>query len=81
MGRPASPMAQGGLTYPPVAQRYPTPVPVQGSVLQELSPGVYQTLAYPLPPELAAGIQFQVAPGRKAAAPAELLPRSRARRA
>ncbi|MDE2750407.1 MAG: transglycosylase domain-containing protein [Chloroflexota bacterium] len=59
------PDGAGGLTYPPVAQRYPTPVPVQGSVLRELSPGVYQTLAYALPPEIAAGIQFQVGPGEK----------------
>ena len=59
------PDANGNLNYPPVAQRYPTPVPVQGSVVQEVSPGVYQTVAYPLPPEVAAGIQFRVGPGEK----------------
>ena len=57
------PDENGKLIYPPVAQQYPTPVPVQGSVAQEVSPGVYQTLAYPLAPEIAAGIQFRVAPG------------------
>ncbi len=57
------PDENGNLIYPQAAQRYPTPVPVQGSVLQEISPGVYQTLAYPLPPELAAAVQFRVAPG------------------
>ena len=55
----------GNLNYPPVAQRYATPVPVQGSVVQEVSTGVYQTVAYPLPPEVAAGIQFRVGPGEK----------------
>ncbi len=59
----------GGLIYPPVAQRYPTPVPVQGSVLREVSPGVYQTLAYPLPPDVAAGLQFQFGPGEKPPVP------------
>ena len=53
----------GNLHYPPVAQRYPTPPPTSGSLLVEISPGVYSTLAYPLPPEIAAGIQFRVAPG------------------
>ena len=57
------PDAEGNLNYPPVAARYPTPAPVQGSVVQEVSHGVYQTLAYPLPPEVAAGIQFRVAAG------------------
>ncbi len=59
----------GGLIYPPVAQRYPTAVPVQGSVLREVSPGVYQTLAYPLPPDVAAGLQFQFGPGEKPPVP------------
>ena len=57
------PDAQGGLMYPQPAQAYPTAVPTQGSVVQELSPGIYQTLAYPLPPEIAAAVQFRVAPG------------------
>ncbi len=63
------PDGQGNLRYPPLAQRYPTPVPAQGAVLHEVSPGVYQTLAYPLPPEVAAGIQFQVRPGEKPPVP------------
>lgn len=53
----------GNLHFPPVAQRYPTPPPTSGSLLVEISPDVYSTLAYPLPPEMAAGIQFRVAPG------------------
>lgn len=53
----------GNLHYPPLPQRYPTPPPTSGSAVVEVSPGVYSTLAYPLPPELAAGIEFRVAPG------------------
>ncbi len=53
----------GNLHYPPLPQRYPTPPPASGSVLVEISPGVYSALAYPLPPELAASIQFRVVPG------------------
>ena len=63
------PDGQGGLAYPPPAQHYATPVPTQGSVLHEVSPGVYQTLVYPLPPDVAAGIQFQVRPGEKPPVP------------
>jgi len=63
------PDGTGNLLYPPLAQRYPTPVPTQGSVLHEVSPGVYQTLVYPLPPDVAAGIQFQVRPGEKPPVP------------
>jgi len=63
------PDGQGGLVYPPPAQQYSTPVPTQGSVLQEVSPGVYQTLVYPLPLDVAAGIQFQLRPGEKPPVP------------
>ena len=63
------PDGQGSLVYPPPAQRYPTPVPTQGSVLHEVSPGVYQTLVFPLPPDVAAGIQFQIRPGEKPPVP------------
>ncbi len=64
LDRPAGvPDENGVLIYPQPAQRYPTPVPVQGSVSQEVSPGVFQTLAYPLAPEVAAAVQFRVAPG------------------
>ena len=59
------PDADGNLHFPPAAQHYPTPVPVQGSIVQEVSHGVYQTLAYPLPPDIAAAIQFRVAPGEQ----------------
>ena len=57
------PDSAGNLHFPPVAQEYPTPAPTTGSVVQEVSQGVYQTLAYPLPPEVAGAIQFRVAPG------------------
>ena len=63
------PDGSGNLRYPPLAQRYPTPVPTQGSALHEVSPGVYQTLAYPLPPDVAASIQFQIRPGEKPPVP------------
>ncbi len=63
-GPAAVPDADGILRYPQQA-RQRTPVPVQGSVLHEVSPGIYQTLAYPLPPEFASTIQFRVAPGEK----------------
>ena len=59
------PDENGSLNYPLVAARYPTPAPVAGSVVLEVSHGVYQTLAYPLPPEVGAGIQFRVAPGEQ----------------
>ena len=58
------PDADGRLRYPQNLSR-PTPLPAQGSVLRELSPGVYQTLAYPLPPEFASTIQFHVGLGEK----------------
>ena len=57
------PDSAGNLRYPQAAERYPTPQPTSGSVLHEVSPGVYSTLAYPLPPEVSAGIQFRVMPG------------------
>ena len=63
------PDGAGNLLYPPLAQRYPTPVPTQGSVLHEVSPGIFQTLAYPLPPNVAASLQFQVRPGEKPPVP------------
>ena len=54
----------GSLRYPQAAEQR-SPVPVQGSVLHRVSPGIYQTLAFPLPPEVAAAIRFQVGPGEK----------------
>ena len=59
------PDADGVLRYPPVAERYPTSALAPGSAMQEVSPGIYQTLAYPLPPEVGASIQFRVAPGEQ----------------
>ena len=58
------PDENGILRYPQQAPQRPS-LQVQGSVLRETSPGVYQTLAFPLPPEFATTIQFQVGPGQK----------------
>ena len=68
-GPAGRPDGQGGLMFPPAAQRYPTPVPLQGSILREVTPGVYQTLAYALPPAVGAAVQFQLGPGEKAPLP------------
>lgn len=58
------PDENGFLRYPQAAAQR-SPVAVQGSVLHRVSPGIYQTLAFPLPPEVAAAIRFQVAAGEK----------------
>ena len=59
------PDAEGRLRFPTIAMPRVTPLPTQGSVVHEVSPGVYQTLALRLPPELASGIQFVIGPGEK----------------
>ena len=58
------PDAAGGLRYPTSAIQ-PRPPPTQGSVVRQVSPGIYQTLAFPLPLEIAGGVQFRVRPGEK----------------
>ena len=58
------PDAAGSLRFPTTTVQ-PRPLPTQGSVLHEVSPGIYQTLAFLLPPEIASGIQFMVQPGEK----------------
>lgn len=58
------PDENGILRYPQQAPQRPN-LQVQGSVLRETSPGVYQTLAFSLPPEFANTIQFRVGPGQK----------------
>ena len=63
-GPAGAPDADGALRYPQQAPQRPS-VQAQGSALRETSPGVYQTLAFPLPPEFATTIQFQVEPGQK----------------
>ena len=60
----AIPDADGVLHYPlstPATKAQPT----SGSSLRQVSPGVYETLAFPLPPELAATIRFQTGVGEK----------------
>lgn len=58
------PDADGNLNYPAQTIEQ-TEVPTQGSVVEQMSPGVYRTLAFPLPPDVANGIQFPVGPGEK----------------
>lgn len=58
------PDAAGGLRYP-TSVIQTKPPPAQGSALREVSPGIYQTLAFPLPPEIASGVQFMMRPGEK----------------
>ena len=55
------PDGQGGLQYPP--NDLQSQQPPDGSQLREVSPGIYSALAFPLPPQVANGIQFQLAPG------------------
>ncbi len=59
------PDGNGGLYYPVQQTRMSQPPPVSGSYVQEIEPGIFRTLAYPLPPEIANGIQFNVAPGER----------------
>lgn len=59
------PDSEGRLRFPTIAMPRVTPLPTQGSVVHEVSPGVYQTLALRLPPELASGIQFVIGPGER----------------
>lgn len=58
------PDGDGNLNYPTVTIQN-TAVPTQGSVVQEESPGIYSTLAFPIPPEVANSIQFNLGPGDK----------------
>lgn len=58
------PDADGNLVFPEITIEN-TPVPTQGSVVNPVSPGVFETLAYPLPPEVANSIQFNISPGEK----------------
>lgn len=58
------PDENGNLTFPPVTIEQ-TQVPTQGSVVELMSPGVYRTLAYPVPADVANGIQFNLGPGEK----------------
>lgn len=59
------PDAEGRLRFPTIAMPRSAPLPTQGSVVHEVSPGVYRTLALRLPPELASGIQFVIGPGER----------------
>jgi hypothetical protein len=56
------PDADGNLVYPPAPQ--PAQQQQNGVQLTEVSPGVFQVLAFRLAPEIASLIQFQVQPGQ-----------------
>jgi len=56
------PDADGNLVYPPSPQ--PAQQQQNGVQLTEVSPGVFQLLAFRLAPEIASLIQFQVQPGQ-----------------
>jgi len=60
-GPPGIPDADGNLTFPNVPV-----IRASGSTtLNEISPGVYRALAWPLPENVAASIQFQLGPDDK----------------
>jgi hypothetical protein len=63
-GTAGIPDANGNLVYPELIIET-TPVPTQGSIVEEVSPGIYQTLAFLIPPEIANAIQFDVGVGQK----------------
>ncbi len=58
------PDSEGNLIFPPAPQ--PAQQNPNGVQLTEVSPGVFQVLAFRLAPEIASLIQFQVAPGQAA---------------
>lgn len=55
------PDSMGNLQYPPTVAQTTNP----NDTVREISPGVYQAVVFALPPELAAGIQFNVGAGEK----------------
>ncbi|MFW5772182.1 MAG: transglycosylase domain-containing protein [Phototrophicaceae bacterium] len=63
------PDGQGGLDYPPPANRQPEQMPSSGSFVQQVYPGIYRTVAFPIAPEIANAIQFPVPPGETAPPP------------
>ena len=60
----AIPDTLGVLRYPLDAPNVPAQ-PIAGSSLRQASPGIYETLAFPLPSDIAATIRFQVGVGEK----------------
>lgn len=75
------PTGDGGMDYPQPQPEQPQQPPASGSWVWKDSPGVYRAIVSPIAPEIAAGIQFQVEPGRRpppppkyCRVPMELLP-------
>lgn len=62
------PDADGNLYYPQSAQVAQGPSG-SGSYVVEVDPGVYRTLAFPVPPSIASAIQFPVSAGEKTPPP------------
>lgn len=62
------PDAEGNLYYPQPAQAVQGPSG-SGSYVVEVDPGVYRTLAFPVPPSIASAIQFPVGVGEKVPPP------------
>jgi hypothetical protein len=64
----AIPDADGNLQYPP-----PTPgdsgPPPNGPYLQQVEPSIYRVVVHPIPPDIAAGIQFSIPAGQSAPPP------------
>ena len=54
---------QGNLNYPPAPPPQPQQVTTGGPDLQEVEPDIFRVVAHRLPPEVAAMITFNVAPG------------------
>lgn len=59
------PDGRGGLDYPPAQQRQPQQPPANGSFVEEVEPGIYRTVVFPVAPEIANAIQFAVGAGER----------------
>ena len=57
------PDAEGNLQFPPPNQS--SAVPTNNAYIQEVEPGVFRALVFPIPPEIANSIQFTLNPGDK----------------
>jgi membrane peptidoglycan carboxypeptidase len=59
------PSGDGGMFYPDQVVEPPIQQPQTGSFVFKDSPGVFRAIVAPIAPEIAAGIQFNVEPGRR----------------
>lgn len=58
------PDGNGGLYFPPAPNPPPDQPPPSGPWLREVEPGIFRVLVHPIPPAVAQGIVFAVAPGQ-----------------